>query len=98
MPYTNKVIFLDDGERAVLTKDIVRVYDDEHQELTKKLAFVDLEWKQGGKGNYDHFMIKEIEDQPQTIRQALIQDDRLITRMARRAKGKTRYTGKTNYQ
>jgi glucosamine--fructose-6-phosphate aminotransferase (isomerizing) len=82
LPHTSKVIFLDDGERAVLTKDMVRVYDDEHQELTKKPAFVDSEWKQGGKGDYSHFMIKEIEEQPQVIRQALIQDDKLIMRMA----------------
>jgi glucosamine--fructose-6-phosphate aminotransferase (isomerizing) len=61
---------------------MVRVYDDEHQELTKKPAFVDSEWKQGGKGDYSHFMIKEIEEQPQVIRQALIQDDKLIMRMA----------------
>ena len=37
---------------------------------------------EAGKGNYDHYMIKEINEQPAVIRQALMQDERQINRMA----------------
>ncbi|MDP2919596.1 MAG: glutamine--fructose-6-phosphate transaminase (isomerizing) [Dehalococcoidia bacterium] len=82
LPHTNRVLYLDDGERAVLTRDSVKIYDEHHNELGKKPTSVNWEWKQGSKGDYNHFMIKEIEEQPQVIRQALIQDNRLLMKMA----------------
>jgi len=82
LPHTNRVIYLDDGESAVLTGDEVIIYDNDHNKVTKKTEFVNWKWKEGNKGDYDYFMIKEIQEQPRVIRQALIQDDKVLMNMA----------------
>jgi glucosamine--fructose-6-phosphate aminotransferase (isomerizing) len=76
------VIYLGDGEIAVLSKENIKVYDSDHNEVTKKPELVNWEWKEGNKGDYDYFMIKEIEEQPLAIRQALLQDDTVLMKMA----------------
>lgn len=67
---TKKVIFLDDGEIALLGKE-VELFNIASQEKVKREA-VELNWsfEQAKKGNYPHFMVKEIFEQPQTIRNA----------------------------
>jgi glucosamine--fructose-6-phosphate aminotransferase (isomerizing) len=82
LPHTNKVIYLDDGESATLNKENVKVYDNDHNEIHKKPELVNWKWKEGNKGDYDYFMIKEIEEQPRVIRQALLQDDKVLMNMA----------------
>ena len=83
LPHTNRVIYLDDGESAVLTsKERVMMYDYDHHKVTKKTELVNWKWKEGNKGDYDYFMIKEIQEQPRVIRQALIQDDKVLMNMA----------------
>ena len=82
LPHTNRVIYLDDGESAVLTSDEVIIYDFDHHKVTKKTESVNWKWKEGNKGDYDYFMIKEIQEQPRVIRQALIQDDKVLMNMA----------------
>jgi glucosamine--fructose-6-phosphate aminotransferase (isomerizing) len=82
LPYTKNVVFLSDKEAAVITKDKVCFYNENHEELSKKVTQIQWDWKTGTKGNYDHHMLKEIEEQPQAIRQAIIQDDKQINRMA----------------
>ena len=82
LPHTNRVIYLDDGESAVLTSDKVIIYDFDHHKVTKKTELVNWKWKEGNKGDYDYFMIKEIQEQPRVIRQALIQDDKVLMNMA----------------
>jgi glucosamine--fructose-6-phosphate aminotransferase (isomerizing) len=82
LPHTNKVIYLDDGESAVLCRENVKVYDADHNEIHKKPELVNWKWKEGNKGDYDYFMIKEIEEQPRVIRQALLQDDKVLMNMA----------------
>ena len=82
LPYANKVIYLDDGEGAVVTSKRVKIYDKDHNEVSKKPEFIDWKRKEGNKGDYDHFMIKEIEEQPRVIRQALMQDNKVIMKMA----------------
>ncbi|MBI4296659.1 MAG: glutamine--fructose-6-phosphate transaminase (isomerizing) [Chloroflexi bacterium] len=82
LPYTRRVIFLDDGERIILTRDTIEVYDEKGREVTKTPTPVNWGWRESAKGDYDHFMIKEIKEQPQVIRQALVQDDQLLMKMA----------------
>ena len=67
---TKKVIFLDDGEVAVLGKG-VELFNIASQAKVKREP-VELNWsfEQAKKGNYPHFMVKEIFEQPQTIRNA----------------------------
>ena len=83
LPYTKKVIYLDDGESAVVSRKTIKVYDNDHHEVIKKTELVNWEWKEGNKGDYDYFMIKEIEEQPRAIRQSLLQDERVLMKMAK---------------
>jgi len=83
LPYTKKVIYLDDGESAVVSRKTIKVYDNDHREVIKKTELVNWEWKEGNKGDYDYFMIKEIEEQPRAIRQSLLQDERVLMKMAK---------------
>ena len=82
LPYTREAVYIEDGECIVMTKESYKIYDFDHRE--KKRAPVNITWElsEAGKGNYDHYMIKEIKEQPAVIRQALMQDDRQINRMA----------------
>ena len=82
LPYTRKYISLENGERVVLTKDKINVYNHDHKKLFKIPELANWDWKEGTKGNYDYFMLKEIEEQPVAIQQALIQDGDLIMQMA----------------
>lgn len=65
--YTNKVIFLDDGEMAIVTKDNyeVKTIDDVH--LTKEIHELAMGLEEIEKAGYPHFMLKEIFEQPRSI-------------------------------
>lgn len=69
--YTDKVIYLDDGEWAEVTRDNVTTYDF-HRAATGKIAEqVQLDVSGAELGGYRHFMIKEIHEQPEAIHNAL---------------------------
>ncbi len=69
--HTNKVLFLEEGDVAVLHVDGVTVLDKDGKE--KKVKPVKISWDQktAEKGGYAHFMLKEIYDQPQAIEDTL---------------------------
>ena len=70
-------------ERALLsTKENVTIYDADHKKVVHQAELVNWEWKEGNKGYYDYYMMKEIEEQPRAIRQALLQDDKVLMEMA----------------
>lgn len=79
--YTREVYYLDDGEIAVLDRDHVQVYDSYLQPVTKQQQHVDWEISAAEKGGYEHFMFKEIMEQPKAIRDTIfprIQDGRVV--------------------
>ncbi|RUM60548.1 MAG: glutamine--fructose-6-phosphate transaminase (isomerizing) [Persephonella sp.] len=67
LEYTNKFITLDDGEIAVLTRDNVKVFDLNGNEIKKDILNVNWNITLAEKGGYKHFMEKEINEQPKTI-------------------------------
>lgn len=69
--HTNKVIFLEDGEMAVLHKNEVTLMDAEG--TVKKPKVIKISWDQqtAEKNGYPHFMLKEIYEQPQAIEDTL---------------------------
>ncbi|WP_428039374.1 glutamine--fructose-6-phosphate transaminase (isomerizing) [Candidatus Avelusimicrobium fimicolum] len=71
LKHTNKVLFLEEGDVAVLHVDGVTVLDKDGKE--KKVKPVKISWDQktAEKGGYAHFMLKEIYDQPQAIEDTL---------------------------
>ena len=79
---TDKVAFLEDGEGAVITEDSISFFDSNGQPKEKGFTSVDWQWDDVNKLGYDHYMIKEIYEGPQSIRQALVQDKDQIRSIA----------------
>ena len=71
LQHTRHVVYLDDGEMAVLTKDGYRVMDLDAQTVKKRVNRIDWDLDQIEKGGFDHFMLKEIMEQPQTIQNTM---------------------------
>ena len=69
--YTREVCYLDDGEMAVLTPDGAKVYNSLVQPVEKETSHVDWEISAAEKGGYEHFMFKEIMEQPKAIRDTI---------------------------
>jgi glucosamine--fructose-6-phosphate aminotransferase (isomerizing) len=67
LPYTREVYLLEDGEMAVLTRDGVTVKVDGHP-IEKSVYHVTWDAVAAEKGGYDHFMLKEIFEQPKALR------------------------------
>lgn len=65
--YTNEVIYLDDQEIAVIKDNAITIKNIEDVELKPYIQTVDLELEAIEKGGYDHFMLKEIFEQPKSI-------------------------------
>ena len=87
--YTREVCYLDDGDVAVLTPGGVQVYDSLGQPEEKERSHVDWEISAAEKGGYEHFMFKEIMEEPKAIRDTIspriregrvVLDDLTITR------------------
>jgi glucosamine--fructose-6-phosphate aminotransferase (isomerizing) len=68
---TRQVIYLDDGEMAVLTPDGYRTLSLRGSEITKEIKQVSWDLDAIEKGGHDHFMVKEIFEQPETLRNAM---------------------------
>jgi glucosamine--fructose-6-phosphate aminotransferase (isomerizing) len=71
LKYTRNVYFLEDGEAAILTKDSVKIYDLDEKELKKEVFTVTWDIDAAEKSGYDHFMMKEIFEQPKVIKDTL---------------------------
>lgn len=69
--HTRQVVYLEDGEVAEITRDGFRTMTIDDVEIKKVVEEVTLELSQIERGGYDHFMMKEICEQPETIRNAL---------------------------
>ncbi len=69
--YTDKVVYLDDGELAVITKNDYTVESANQIELTKEVHELALSLEEIEKGGYDHFMLKEIFEQPKALADCL---------------------------
>lgn len=71
LPYTRSVYVLDDDELAVITAGGVAIMDIEGRPREKALLHVDWDAAAAEKGGYEHFMRKEIHEQPRAVRDTL---------------------------
>ena len=79
--HTRDVAYMEDGEVAVLTREGIEVYDALEQKVEKKHFTIDWEVSAAEKGGYQHFMLKEIMEQPEALHRAIsprIKDGRVI--------------------
>jgi len=66
-PMTNKVAYLEDGDRVMLTRSEVTIVDENGDAVERPSQIVDLGAGLVDKGNHRHFMAKEIHEQPEVI-------------------------------
>ena len=71
LAHTRQVVYLEDGEMAVLDAGGYRVIDMDAVEITKNVAHIDWDLAQIERGGFSHFMLKEIFEQPQTVEQTM---------------------------
>lgn len=69
--HTDKVVYLDDGEIAIIKKDDYIVESADEVELSKEVHELALSLEEIEKGGYDHFMLKEIFEQPKALSDCL---------------------------
>ena len=70
-PFTSKLAYLEDGDWAEITRDSVTIYDQDAKEVKRNVRISELSGASIGKGNYRHYMLKEIYEQPTVIGQTL---------------------------
>jgi glucosamine--fructose-6-phosphate aminotransferase (isomerizing) len=71
LAHTNRVIFLHEGDVADIRPGGVTITDVEGTPLEREIATIDWTPEAAEKGGYDHFMLKEIHEQPESLRQAI---------------------------
>ena len=69
--HTRDIVYMDDGELAVITAGGIRIYDERRRPIEKEHQHIDWDVDAAEKGGYDHFMLKEIHEQPAAIARAI---------------------------
>lgn len=69
--HTRRVGYMEDGELAVLTREGIQCYNHLMQPIEKDIVTIDWEIDAAEKGGYEHFMFKEIMEQPEALRRCL---------------------------
>ena len=71
LPYTRDVVIMEENMVATLTVDAIKIMDLDGRD--QPLQHIHIEWdlESAQRGGYEHFMLKEIHEQPQVIRQAI---------------------------
>lgn len=81
LAHTRNIYYLEDNEIVVLKKDEVKVYNTDKEEIEKEVFTVNWDVSAAEKGGYEHFMMKEIEEQPKAIRDTIsprIRDGKVV--------------------
>jgi glutamine---fructose-6-phosphate transaminase (isomerizing) len=68
---TNKISYLNDGEFCIIKKDQVEFFDEEGLKVNKKVLELSSKEQDYDKGDFKHFMAKEIEEQPKTLKNCI---------------------------
>jgi glucosamine--fructose-6-phosphate aminotransferase (isomerizing) len=69
--HTRNVIYLDDGDMATITTDGYTVHRPAHGPVHREVSYVDWDLDEVERGGYAHFMLKEIMEQPNTLRETM---------------------------
>ncbi|WP_321389664.1 glutamine--fructose-6-phosphate transaminase (isomerizing) [Emcibacter sp.] len=68
---TNRITYLDEGDRVELTRDAARIFDESGKEVIRPVTIASVSGGMIDKGNYRHFMLKEIYEQPTVVGQTI---------------------------
>lgn len=67
LKYTNRVIYLNDGEICTISKKDIKIFDENNKPIQRKENIIKWRLKDAEKSGFPHFMLKEIYDQPDTV-------------------------------
>ena len=73
-PMTNQVTYLEEGDLALITRESLEIYDFDGRAIERNRQTLDLNAQNVAKGNYKHFMAKEIAEQPSVLADAIQQN------------------------
>lgn len=71
LKHTRNICYLEDNEIAVVSRDGAAVYNIDREEIKKNIFVVDWDVSAAEKEGYEHFMLKEIEQQPTALRETI---------------------------
>jgi len=80
LPVTRSFIFLEEGDVARITRDTVEIFDENGNAVEREVIESNITQDASGKGDYRHYMLKEIYEQPLAVRNTLegrLNDDRV---------------------
>lgn len=72
LEYTNRVVHLEDGDVAVLSRDGYEIYNN-GVKVDRKIEIIPWNLEDAEKGGYEHFMLKEIHENPRVVEETLIE-------------------------
>lgn len=81
LPVTRRFIFLEEGDVAEITRDEINIFDINGKPVVREVTESNVTHDAGDKGEYRHYMLKEIHEQPISVRNTLanrINDDTVI--------------------
>lgn len=90
LEHTNQVMYVDDGEMVIIQSKPVVKNIETGKEVKKETQTVDWDIKQAEKGKYEHFLLKEIHEQPNVLKNTLKQDKTKLEKVARMIHGAPR--------
>ncbi len=70
--YTRDVVYMEDGEVAILGRDGIQLFNAMELPIEKEHHHIDWEISAAEKGGYEHFMLKEIMEEPEALRRAIL--------------------------
>ena len=71
LPVTNNFMYLEEGDVAEITRFVINIQDSDGNAVTREAKVSDISVENDGKGEYRHYMLKEIFEQPHAVRNAL---------------------------
>ncbi len=69
--HTNKIIYLEDGDVVDMREGSYTIYDKNHKKVEREITEVEISAADASKEGYDHFLIKEIHEQPRLLREVI---------------------------
>ncbi|CAG7594277.1 Glutamine--fructose-6-phosphate aminotransferase [isomerizing] [Peptoniphilus tyrrelliae] len=69
--HTNKIIYLEDGDIVDMNENSYTIYDKDHKKVEREISEVKISAADASKEGYDHFLIKEIHEQPRVLREVI---------------------------
>lgn len=72
LPVTRRFIFLEEGDVAEITRDEINIFDAEGNPVEREVNESNVSHDAGDKGEYRHYMLKEIHEQPASVRNTLL--------------------------